>query len=508
MSHGPTLVALLILVTGLAGCAGGAPSGGEVTGSIGPDGNIVVDDPASETRVTTSKGDEVAANRGVFRGRVRDDTNFSIVGARVSLMGTAHYTQTGPGGTFRMDDVIVGNWTARVEPAAGYNVVERPVEIRAGQTTEVEFLVLPSEEREGGFRPHMHDLWAGATTYEMANVRFVPYKGYSNAPPGRPEAIPMLVYPNTNNTNPTNIPFVVLGASSTFSDGYPIPLPKATDPSHPPVVIPGTGTIQIRMSWAGPETSPTTLGVYAEYPGIARRWLGEKPSGSTWTIQGLNESHTDSGHQKWSDWRFFIHSANDVQTEAGSGYSPAVMLGEVSVVITLIKGFEPGVDDKHDDFWRGNETVTYTATRAASILSVPGVQRFFLKKNEVIPPGAGRMRLELTWDYTTLPADLPVPPYTLAWRTGAQNPYTTTRSDWVRRAPDASTPTSRTFEFPLLPTEPDPFYRDSSNWNWYILYDAPNEQVADLLDNYLRPGDVTFTLKITAFKDPALIDPV
>ena len=80
------------------------------------------------------------AQSGALRGAVSDDAGRPVAGARVSIVGTTHATETRPNGSFDLRSVPVGNRTVRAQ-RLGYRQAEQAVDVRSGETGVVRIVL-------------------------------------------------------------------------------------------------------------------------------------------------------------------------------------------------------------------------------------------------------------------------------------------------------------------------------------------------------------------------------
>lgn len=119
-----TVILLSFASAAFAGCLGGD--------DVSPD-----DDGLSEPAVAV-----VSDTTGSIKGTVGSTLFEPLVGSQVGLVETAQETRVNTGGEFVFNEVEPGRYTVIVN-VLGYEGGQRAVEVKAGEVTEVKFLLAP-----------------------------------------------------------------------------------------------------------------------------------------------------------------------------------------------------------------------------------------------------------------------------------------------------------------------------------------------------------------------------
>lgn len=456
--HAMACIAALLL----AGCSG--PAGEE-----GP--------AATDDVVATPTGDKVRADLGALRGRVHDDVNYSLPGARISILGTDLFAKAGDGGRFVILNVTPGRHDVQVL-LRDFHPHRTQVTIEAGATTEADLLLLPLQARSGGFQPHLHDFWNGQDTYTLMDAPFDP------AEPG----------PRANAAWPVYATVLGPTANNTL---YRIPLPQ-WQPGHPSIVLPGTKEIRITLDWDAPTQTLPDLGVSYDtpedkmyIPGFRAKHLPGRPPGHEFTIP-VPPKWQDNGHALWTDWRFFVHMDNAPMQE-GTEYRPGLMVGEIHVTIELVRG-EVVLDPPHVDWWQDNTTISFTIQQRRGIGIGTTAMRVAPPTHSIVPPATARMAFTVSWDHQNVPDSLQG--FDVRVLTADQDPDATPFEDMRRFEAVEATDTSTTYEGDLEPAWADPHYVTSSGWAWYLsLSGHPDHKL------WTWPDFIDVTLEVTLWKE-------
>lgn len=451
-----TLLAVLVASPVLAGCLG---SGAEddLTSTAGQD------DPISDVVVEAEEGVFVAENRGILRGQVRDDTSTPVDGARLSLVGTEFFSSTKTDGRFLIRNVTLGDHHYRVE-ALGFQAAEGTVVITAGNITDLNVTLIPTQQQRGaGYKPHLHDFWGERTEIVLMD-----------------ESV------NLNEPHRNQNQFLTeytMGASSraywsnvnTTAAYYFLPLPEETADGTPPIVLPGTAEVHVRFSWDPQEITADELGlIHTTAWDSEERFLEKKGNGETWVIRLENQSHADSGHQTFSFWEFWMYVGNDVRQ--APNWEPILVNGELNVQIKLVKGeieFEP----PHTDYWQDADMLQLLSKNKpynpdVNFCNGCGTQGFRLDSGVIVPPGTTKMRIEFEWDHdTSLPNNADFE-FNLIWRTGDQNRHQTRLSEYHTAEATACGDRCKVYEFAVEPHQTDAFYQSRTAWNWVPKVDG------------------------------------
>lgn len=439
MRYGVLLLAFALI----AGCLGSGGPAADPAGSTtdGPSGTLVV----------TRKGDTVASDRAVLKGRVVDDLAFPIASAHVALLGTSHSTTTAADGTFAFANVTIGEMTLRVD-AEGYVSHEAKVVTRAGETTEVHVILVPPFERGAGYRPHFHDYWGDKTEYVLMDADIDPHRDFN-------ERQATNLY-----TRGFLLPFKALGF--VLNASYEFFLPDRS-PEEYNIVLPGTKEIRVTLNWVSPTAATNErLGFAFRHANMSSTDAviasPAKRAGEAISMP-VDPEWADYGHQRWTFWHFFIHTGKPL------GERPDVVVGPIHVKIVLVKG-DVAPEPPHRDFWGDSESLvlrsgTEIVSNTGTVRDWPTAMVMKLPKDTLVPPGSTKMRMEMWWNHTTHPAinkDVK-----LRWHTADMRPEAHP-STWKTATPIRSEERSKVYEIDLAANEPDAFYQRASNWAWRL----------------------------------------
>lgn len=425
-------------------------------------------------------GFEIAAENGVVRGVVTNDAGIPVPGARISLLGTEFFADTPTNGTFRFVNVTAGLQTVRAE-AATFQVYEGPVEVIAGTVSWHNVTLVPKDGRGAGYRPHVHDYWGELTEItimdEAVDIRERPAPG------------------SAFHTHPTLNMLANTAVYSNTGSDYPIYFPEDVDP--PAIVYPGTAEMQITLSWPTGPAAPDAFGLrYYSANSTKEGELEPQPSGSTWTIP-VTPDMADNAHQFFTLWRIYVTSPNDFRET--TSWKPVVITDPITVMIKLIKGYEPPLDPPHPEFWKNTDQIEVrNGSQAVRVNSGDTDPRVLSADEEkIVPPGTDVLRMDFSWGY----ADVPNAPiddkYKLYWKTGGhrQPVYSEDRIFWETAEPVVDEDYRRVYELQLPAEDTDAFYQKKSEWEWYVIWDGADE------DDYVAQEPhrtVDFYLRVVA----------
>lgn len=459
--RGKALLALVVLMAGaLAGCIGqGQKDAGMESAETG---HVVVDDTDG-----TSVAVNVTNGTGAVVGRVQDDAGFPVAEAHAALYGTDFSARTNSTGWFHLDRLAPKSYALRVDHPS-YRATEATVEIRAGNVTRVTVTLVPPADVGAGYRPHVHDYWAGRTEVMVADrdVEFWP------AQPGGPQQAALPYYQRAYQVVQSAC---VSGKNNEAQNGHT----SAFHFDQPDQLTwPGTGTISITVSWS----STDYLG--ADKVGVI--WHGADRSNWSWS-KGLRSGETltipvtpiewDVPHQMFSLWDFRLCVAGkDEGATAAGAFAGRLFLGKYHVKMVLVRGTDPPLDPPHPLFWaNGTSRQILVADRTFSCPGSPtscyapttagrGTQpaSFRFSASELVPPATGYLRINLSWTYS-----LPAFNQPLSVTYSAANVAPQQRNDvskFEKMTPVAQTATSRSYIVALKPEQTDSFYQRISNW--------------------------------------------
>lgn len=438
------LVSLFMLAL-FAGCLGGSKDADEDGGAS--QSRILDADEASLGGGTTPSGE--ALDTGEIRGRVVDDVQLPVADAAVSVLGTEAIVRTDGNGSFRFLDVPAGSHTLRVE-SADYRPEESVVAVKAGRITEVTLVVVGFEDRGPGYRPHQHDLWGSDELVVLMDDE-LDMRENSKFLSGRPvlaEAYETAVAPNQNIS-------------------WEIPIPAARADGRPAIILPGTATVTVTVTWDAQDITLSKMGLRYENAASADpHWLAPRASGVAFTIP-VGAGEADHGHQSFTLWNFFLYSGNHPQIP---GFQPAVAAGAFHVRIDLAKGVL-GVDPPHPNYW--NESTSIVVRNFTTLYSITvtapeaceSTARFIADDAMIVPPGTQQLRMRLHWQHATLPSGYPSErSWTLRWKPADLHPSETAVADYQTQPPSGGSGATLEYTVPVQPAQTDAYYQTKSNW--------------------------------------------
>lgn len=468
-----------LLVAGCTSGGGGGPEAGQVQ-EVGPDVLAPGEAPKSAAALAGKTGKDVP---GDLVGQVRDDLNLSVAGASVAILGTQLRDRTNETGWFRLEGIDPGTHTLRIE-ADAYQVLEEKVTITAGLATVVHVLLLP-DARGAGYRPHLHDYWGTDTQLTLMDDEFDPRDSADVGHPVLVQTYHTAQHPNTG--------------SSVY---IPIPPVDAGD-ARPTIVVPGTGSIEVKLTWDPVEVSVPAIGLtYRTAASTTLVALEAQPSPASWTIP-VAANETDNGHQTFTLWEFYLVYANRPGTTT---WRPSAVAGPIQVQILLNKDpsgvrFEPG----HVDHWGDKtelelpvdpETLTFYSARTATVAAYHFI---YLADGVIVPPGTTRMTLQFTWDDAgaTIPVEKDL---RLGWRTADQPPGQTRDPSMFYRDGEVTCGAKCwAFDVPVSTAQTDGYYQQASNWAFYPYLGYEEDQGRDRS----LEGGIDMGLVVKVYRDPA-----
>lgn len=450
----------ILLVLTLAGCSEAPP----------PVATGLADPPAGW--VEAADGLYVAENRGLVRGSVVNDAGLAVSGARVSLVATESFDDTDATGAFLLRNVTVQEHTLRVE-ARGFQVHEETIQVTRVNVTDVEIVLLPDASRGAGYRPHVHDYWGERTEHVLLDGP-VDLKAHDTTTTD--------VHPMAGQVTAWTY------YSNADTNEFIIPIP-ITEP-EPNLVYPGAKEIQVTVRWTQNECTLSQLGLkYVSAAASDEIVLDKRASGEPFVIP-VTQEMTDNGHQTFTLWEFYINPGNDVRY---SDYEPGFCQGPIDVVIKAIKGSDPPLEPPHPDFWKGEDRIVLLDDAVVSHTALLSRPAFRLGKDQLVPPGTERMRMELWWSYQQANGTSPSLDHVLTWRTANQYPVDTPYSEYERAEPVASGPQSVAYEIEVAPGQTDAFYQQRSVWEWLPSLDGYED---DNSQPDTRPREFHLTVSI------------
>ena len=311
----------------LAGCAGPVATPDETAGASDGTGS-----PSATSIVETRAADAEDASLVVF---VTDEFEQPIPDAHVALTGTDLFGETNETGVVRFDKVAPGKYDVHVTRDL-YQPLAATVDVGKGLVTELTIRLVPEEGLESR-RPHFHDYWGGqseVTLFENAkwDISCVGYE-YVCVKDGEP---------------------------SYGYHGFRFPSGS--------FVYPGTGEVQIKVTWS--QSANPALGLFVYYPKGNQKLVFAK-SGDSFSI-AANPERTDPPHVQTSRWFLVL----DTQATNHQG----AWIGPFQVSVTLRRGdYELPFDPPHPDYFGDRNSIrmdernlSYGYAMAATIVNAPG----------------------------------------------------------------------------------------------------------------------------------------
>jgi len=246
--------------------------------------------------VDNGEGGQVTAkvtnSTGTLVGHVLTDAGFGLPEARVTVWGAPEGASTNGTGWFQVVDIPPGKRQVRAEHP-NYFPAESEVEIVAANVTRVTVTLVPSEAA-AGYRPHVHDYWAGRSEVTVIDrdFEFHPPSGGLTGTTDQLRSKAMQAY-QSRCVSGDRDQYPSSGLSQFHFD----------DPGQ--LVYPGTGEIKVRITW-----NPTD---YVGARTVAIVWHSANLQNWTWT-HGLQSGQSllipvtpemaDPGHHPFSLWEF------------------------------------------------------------------------------------------------------------------------------------------------------------------------------------------------------------
>lgn len=465
-------VVALFVLTAAAGC---------ITGTSKPGGL-----GRAGTGVATS-GTAPSPGTGAISGTVLTPEGAWLSGAHIVIVGgTAKDTDSK--GRFAFNGLGPGRYLLHIS-ADAYLPVEEHVDVADGQVAEREFVLIPIEDADAGYRPHFHDLWGDLTEMPL-------FDGTVEWPRSAAEGGTGLggCY-NTvggvtqdGDAGPTVTTPGQSGQSGTcWIDFYLGDLPDPQEDHREDTVLPGTKEVEVSVTWRetdhvdairfsyrpANQTNAFTK-AFDLVPGEPQRFPVRPPM-------------NDHGHQTYSLWAFRIDFDFVVAGKEVVALKQSVLVrnlvGDFAVQMTMHKGIvEP--EPPHPRFWQAGPRIALaegewwnltglTTSRDPTARSMGA--GFVLNDNTIVPPGTSRLDVELEyWSETPVETvkdlDEVFSEKTLVFRTASINPRVATWADFRKDDPivtpaAAGAHARATWALDLSSAdETDAFYQSASLW--------------------------------------------
>lgn len=483
-------MAALLLLGAFAGCLG--------TESAGP-----VKEPGSTAKATVStrqvehEGLE-AAGHGAIEGVVRNDINLPLDKAHVALLQTNLFTQTDPKGRFYFPNVSAGQYTIRID-RVGYQPLEKSIAIVVGKILTLDVTLVPSDDKGANLREHVHDNWQGELQKQLWQLDF---------------RLGSYLNPTVNGQGLMQS----TGKSAcAYFTGCLTSIPTPYDKPVPP----GTGVVEVTFKFdAAPQKM---LGLYfysPKYYYYAQQGAGTyqylykqitlppRPSGVPFKIY-IFPDEADPGHQGFTGWSFYAFQPSTWNTYAVQGQPAAAGDGAVQMTTVAHKGTVVA-EPAHKIVWGNKTELPLYTDKAKTSNCLPYfdfpyscVYWYYYDMNapKVVPAGTAELRGTLKWDgpATTLTT------WGLKYYPGGQKYFGHAKADYDNLKTAEGTRSGNTFTFKIAvdPKSVDSFYETYSKW-MFFLDDGRDSVYYPYGVNTAYQG--TFTLSVTAVKDPAYVE--
>lgn len=450
-------VVLLMTAVGLAGCSGDGDGDGGNNGGL--------------KKVAGGRLDNIKEGEGALRGRVTDDVGFPLAGAKVALLGTTHIDLTQGNGTFLFTNITSGNHKLYVEHK-DHHPLEDFVDVLSGELLEVEVVLLPLAARGAGYRPHIHDNWAGEPVKTVIDrTPFEYHEPYDDTGPYSEAFGRYYDTVTAGNVHPC------VWTDSQDEVYFNNRLIWFDDPEQ--LVWAGTERIEVVIDWEATD--------YPYHEDFALAWAGANSStyeesplikkGEPFFID-VDPTQWDSSHQSYSLWEIWVclDTASDQDV-------PRLFLGSFTATVKLHRMEGPiPFETAHPTFWpesgqmtvvSGDEPTTISSTYSLSRSTFNS--QFVVRPDEglVVPPGTKYLSARLEWSYggTTIEAK----PWSLTYRPANER-------FWDMKDPgellmgdlDEHGTGYRVYIIELEPAHTDQFYQKKSNW--YFMLNLEGEE--------------------------------
>lgn len=476
------LIVLVFFAMALAGCAGHAPA--KAAGLNANQGRI-------ENTFIPDDGSLTTGGNGTIIGVVHDEIHVPLTKVNIFVLGTSVSTASATGGRFTLANLPPRTYTVRFEKEA-FRAFETRIEVKPGQISRPDVLLFPVDAKTADYRPHLHDLWNGATVVPVLDV--------TKAPACDLSADNLLAAAE-------------LDTGCSFAVSFQL---HNTDELPENIVLPGTYEVEVKFGWDEAATGIHRLGLLATtghdrgeqyFYGNVTEYAPHAP-GQPFHMQTGWET-TDRGHQRLSSWQFAVYLAPADYPGAVKTYENNLWMvndpPKLHVQVWLHKGVVP-YEPAHTDWWGDAQTIVpmrtpYTQLNGCSVDLSTGGQGYWGNPKYVIPEGTKWIEATMTQTRATNPhVD-----WFLAYRR-ADQPLDLDPAAWPQKLDSTSDGTHTTWKIPVDPSQTDDIYLTSSHWSFttYVKGDAKNYCI-DLYANTGYTLDVGSVLKarfkVTAHRD-------
>lgn len=504
-----TFAALAILLVSLfAGCLGGgtgpgtslAVDGGPTTGSI------------SQSEAPAPPEEKLNQSRGHIQGVVVNDNNATLADVHISLVGGQNFTKSDSNGRFAIPGIRPGHYRLRADRIE-YESVEDDVEVKAGIITFARVVMVPIVKTDAGFRDHAHNLWGEEERYTLfeGNLEW----------PKDDELLGPYSATGACATTPTS------SNTITYNDCYRIRVKIGNA-----IVRPGSGEMQATAKWKDQAyvkevrlqyTTANATNLPFKIPGRE----GPAPPGFGTNIpkilvlpngvmknRVLDPKDPDHGHAKFSAWTFYLVLEFKIG-DAVVYNNPELIrsqIGTIHLKIEFLKGFVP-TDPPHPHYWiNGSRLLLVDGLKNAMTVirsdrdptaqeaydNVPWMQ---LPERVLVPPGATKLEVTLTYKADTAALEPYFSKKTLAFRTGGTNPEFATLAGLRVETAKQKDPGITKYELVLADTDTDAFYYGRSLWLFLLANDGDERGPTFTNECTTGCGKTTFTLRVEAVNE-------
>lgn len=415
----------------------------------------------------------VANGTGAIVGEVLNDAGFGLPGAHVSLLGTDNGTTTNQTGWFQIAGVAPGKRTLRAE-MRDYRAAESEVEIKAGAAIRVTVTMVPAVDGDAGYRPHVHDYWAGRREVAVLDMDRDFYVGFGGIAGQAQRAIDVVQYS--------------LAVSCVLTDG------KGVNAAASPVyfaeanqlVWPGTSKITFRPTWTQTAYTGSAIALaWKPANGTMYTLSGPIRSGDTFAIP-VEPPMADAAHQMFTLWEFYICTFGKGETSVTSSPSPRIFSGQIHLTMTIVNGGSLMVDPPHPRFWQnGSRVAVINGSKTMTCVPNPGncygpaltarpryPATFVWSPGTagLVPPGTKYVYANLTWTASTGGPTKPLSVTMSPANIPAQGKRGTTGYKLGELVGQSLA--SRSYRLELVAGEADSYYQRVSNWAFLWGYEG------------------------------------
>ncbi len=461
--------------------------------------------PAAGTiLVEDGEGGQVAVNvtneTGAVLGQVLSDAGFGLPGARLTVIGAERGATTNETGWFQVTSVPPGKRLIRAEHD-NYRTSENEIEVEAGRVLRVTITLVPPIDGEAGYRPHLHDYWAGREDVLVIDHDFPYFSSRSPEPSRTFSQAAKAVLGST--VSERCLPSADRKYVSSYASQFHFPDPQQT-------VWPGTQRIEITPSWSASDYNGPAVGIVWRAPNATTyTWSNAVQAGKTLAIE-VEAAMWDPAHHAFSLWEFYLcKEGHDERPTGATGtvFPGRVFSGKYHIQMTLFKGTALAADQPHPRFWQnGSQMRVVDGWRNISCVNGctagldgrgPDPANFAFDPLQLVPPGTGKVVATLQWQYSAATGTKPL---STTYAPASVPPHE--KTDLTKyKAPKAEVSGAGVRKYVIVPApgETDAFYQTKSNWRF--VWGNEGEEADGL---YLQTCGCTLSihLVVEVQKDP------